>query len=184
MITLNSLAMVFFQDLSASAHDVHLTRIYICLIAVALMIQAIGILIVAVYAAIFLSVLRSISRDVHEKALPMIEKTTNLVTELTPKINAISSNVEQVSYTVREKVDELGQTVSELNKTVAEANLRTRVQVARVDGIVTEALETTEDVSRTVQQGIRVPVREVAAIIAGVKVAIETLIARSPFGKK
>jgi uncharacterized protein (DUF433 family) len=35
-----------------------------------------------------------------------------------------------------------------------------------------------------VQQGIRVPVREIAAIIAGVKVAVETLIERSPFGKR
>jgi methyl-accepting chemotaxis protein len=184
MITLNSLAMFFFQDAISSAHDVHQARIYIGLIALALIIQAVGILMVAIYAAMFLHVLRSISRNVEEKALPMISRTSDLVRDLTPKINSISTNVEQTSYTVRAKVDELGETISQLNKTVTEANSRTRVQVARVDGMVTEALDATEDISRTVQQGIRTPVREIAGIIAGIKVAVETLIERSPFNKK
>jgi methyl-accepting chemotaxis protein len=184
MITLNILALVFFQDAGSSAHDVHLMRLYVAFIAAALMLQALGILLVAVYAAKFLAVLHSISRNVEEKALPMIVRTSDLVRDLSPRITAISTNVEQVSYTVRAKVDELGETVSQLNKTVAEANSRTRVQVSRVDDMVSEALDTTEDISRTVQQGIRVPVREISAIIAGIKVAVETLIDRSPFGKR
>jgi methyl-accepting chemotaxis protein len=184
MILLNSLAMAFFQDAASSAHDVHLMRLYVAFIAGALMLQALGILLVAIYAAKFLAVLHSISRNVEEKALPLITRTGDLVRDLSPKITAIGTNVEQVSYTMRAKVDELGETVSQLNKTVTEANSRTRVHVARVDNMVSEALDTTEDVSRTVQQGIRVPVREIAAIIAGVKVAVETLIERSPFGKR
>jgi uncharacterized protein YggT (Ycf19 family) len=184
MITLNSLAMALFQDAASSVHDVHLARIYILLIAVALLIQAVGILVVAVYAAIFLSVLRSISRNVEEKALPMITRTSDLVRDLSPKITSISTNVEQVSYTVRAKIDELGVTITQLNETVAEANGRTRAQVARVDGMVSEALDTSEEISRTVQQGIRTPVREIAAIIAGIKGAVETLINRSPFKKR
>ena len=184
MITLNSLAMVLLQDATSSAHDVHAMRIYVAFIAGALMLQALGILLVAVYAAKFLSVLHSISRNVEEKALPMITRTSDLVRDLSPKITSISTNVEQVSYTVRAKVDELGQTITQLNETIADANGRTRVHVARVDDMVTEALDTTEDVSRTVQQGIRVPVREIAAIISGIKVAVETLIERSPFKKR
>jgi methyl-accepting chemotaxis protein len=188
MITLNSLAVAFFQDAASTAasatHDMHLIRIFVAFIAAALMIQALGVLLVAIYAAKFLAVLHSISRNVEEKALPLIVRTGDLVRDLTPKINSISTNVEQTTYTVRAKVDELAETVSQLNKTVMDANSRTRVHVAHVDDMVSEALDTTEDVSRTVQQGIRVPIREIAAIIAGVKVAVETLIDRSPFGKR
>ena len=184
MITLNSLAMAFFQDAASSAHDVHMMRWYVAFIAGALMLQALGILLVAIYAAKFLAVLHSISRNVEEKALPLIVRTGDLVRDLTPKVTAIGTNVEQVSYTVRAKIDELGQTVTQLNETIADANGRTRVHVARVDNMVSEALDTTEDVSRTVQQGIRVPVREIAGIIAGIKVAVETLIDRSPFKKR
>jgi len=187
MIPLNNLAMAFFQDsasAASAAHDLHEMRIYFLFIVIGLGLQAVGVLLVAVYAAMFLKTMHTISRSVHDKALPMIEKTTQLVTDLTPKINSISTNVEQVSYTVREKIDELGVTLTQLNETVAEANGRTRAQVVRVDGMVSEALDTTEEVSRTVQQGIRTPIREVAAIIAGIKVAVETLIERSPFKKR
>jgi hypothetical protein len=192
MILLNSLAISFFQDAASTAasaatstaHDMHLMRIYVLLIALALLAQACGILLVAVYAAKFLSILHSISCNVEEKALPLIARTSDLVRDLSPRITAIGTNVEQVSYTVRAKIDELGQTVSQLNETIADANGRTRFQVARVDGMISEALDTTEDVSRTVQRGIRIPVREIAGIIAGIKVAIETLIERSPFKKR
>jgi TolA-binding protein len=184
MITLNIFAMALFQDAASSAHDIHLMRFYVAFIAAALMLQALGILLVAIYAAKFLAVLHSISRNVEEKALPMITRTSDLVRDLSPKITAISTNVEQVSYTVRAKIDELGQTITQLQETIAEANGRTRAQVARVDSMVSEALDTTEDISRTVQEGVRVPVREIAAIIAGIKVAVETLIERSPFKKR
>jgi len=104
--------------------------------------------------------------------------------DLGPKVRSISTNVEQISYTVREKCDELGQTLSELNRTVADVNLKTRVHVAKVDELVTDALVTTEQVQKTVQEGIKMPVRQIAGVVAGVKAAIDTLVARSPFGKK
>jgi hypothetical protein len=34
-----------------------------------------------------------------------------------------------------------------------------------------------------VRESIKTPVRQIAGLIAGVKVGIETLIARSPFGR-
>ncbi len=83
--------------------------------------------------------------------------------------------------TVRVKVEELGVTVSELNETMREINGRTRVQVRRVDGIVSDALQATEEISQTVQHGIKGPVKQIAGVIAGVRAAIETLVARSPF---
>jgi len=85
---------------------------------------------------------------------------------------------------VREKVDELSATVAELNRTVSDVNFKTRVHVARVHGMVEDALDTTQEVQATVQESIRKPVKQIAGIIAGVKAAIDTLIARSPFKPK
>jgi methyl-accepting chemotaxis protein len=99
-------------------------------------------------------------------------------------VQGITENVEQISYTVRGKVDELGVTVSQLNQTVSEINGRTRVQVSRVDGIVTDALTATQEISSSVQHSIKGPVKQVAGLVAGVKAGLETLIARSPFGRE
>jgi ABC-type transporter Mla subunit MlaD len=122
--------------------------------------------------------------DVIEKKIgPILDQTQRIVAELTPKIEALSENAQQISYTIRDKVDELGATVTQLNQTVQEINGRTRIQVSRVDGIVTNALVATEEISASVQQSIRTPVKQIAGLVAGVKAGIETLIERSPFGR-
>ena len=90
-------------------------------------------------------------------------------------------NADQISSTVRVKVDELSVTMTELNATMRDINGRTRVQVQRADNIVSDALHATEEVSQSVQQGIKGPVKQIAGVIAGVKAAMETLAARSPF---
>jgi hypothetical protein len=48
---------------------------------------------------------------------------------------------------------------------------------------VTDALNATEEMSHTIQDGIRAPVRQIAGVLAGFKAMIDTLISRSPFGK-
>jgi uncharacterized protein YoxC len=146
-------------------------------------VQAIGVVISGLFAAKLLHRVDGIANIVEQRTGPILDKTKALLEELTPKVQSITQNVEEISYTVRTKVDELGVTVSQLNETVQEINGRTRMQVTRVDGIVTTALTATEEISYTVQQGIRAPIRQIAGVIAGVKAGVETLLERSPFGK-
>jgi hypothetical protein len=74
--------------------------------------------------------------------------------------------------------------MTELNATMRDINGRTRVQVQRADNIVSDALHATEEISQTVQNGIKGPVKQIAGVIAGVKAAVETLVARSPFNNR
>jgi uncharacterized protein YoxC len=177
----SGLAAIFLQD-DLTRHDIHWAMIWLALIAISMMAAAAGAVIAAGFAAKLLTRVDSIADIVEKRTGPLLDKTSALLLDLTPKVHAISTNVEQISYTVREKVEELGATVSELNQTVQEINGRTRAQVSRVDGIVTDALVATEEISQTVQQGIKAPVRQIAGVIAGLRAGIETLIERSPFG--
>ena len=66
--------------------------------------------------------------------------------------------------------------------------MRTQRQVARVDGMVSTALNTTAEIVDNVSNGIRGPVQKIAAIAAQAKAALEGLLdkiksktARSPF---
>jgi hypothetical protein len=85
---------------------------------------------------------------------------------------------------VRSKVDELGETVTQLNETAQGINVLARNHVAHVDAIVTDALDATEEISATIQEGIRAPVRQVVGVIAGVKAAVELLVSRFPFRRR
>ena len=177
-------SFVMMQNSGLSGSDVHWLMIFGGIIAAALVVQSIGLMIAAVAATTILKKVQVMADTAEQKISPVLAKTNALLEDLGPKVRSVSTNVEQISYTVREKCDELGVTLSELNRTVAEVNAKTRVQVTRVDGMVSDALDTTEQVSKTVQEGIRVPVRQMAGIIAGLKVGLETLVEKSPFGKK
>ena len=184
--------VVLFQDaVAAEQHDIHLLTIFVGIAAVGLVVQSIALAVAASFGAKLLKKVDDIADHVDQKVSPILSKTNALMDELTPKMRTISENVEQVSYTVRAKADEIAATVTEINRTVQEvnvtvqdANLRTRGQLARVDNMVTDALNTTHEVSHSIQEGIRKPVRKVAAIIEGLKAGLETLAAKSPFAKR
>jgi hypothetical protein len=184
MPAINGLMMFVWQSSDPmSEHDIHLLMIFAGIIAAAMVAQALGLIGSAIFASRMLKRVDHLTDSFDQKTTPVMNKAAALLDDLAPKVRSVSTNVEQISYTMREKCDEIGETLSQINRTVGDANLKTRIQVARVDGLVTDALATTEEVSRTVQDGIRVPVRQIAGIIAGFKAALETLAKRSPFGK-
>lgn len=189
MPVLNGAAAVLLQDTEFNGHDVHLAMIFLFVIALVLVLQAMAVVVGGVFAAKLLVRMKGVVDRMERKTGPILDKTNLMLQDLGPKVQTITDkvqslteNAEQISSTVRVKVDELGVTVSELNETVREMNARTAMQVARVDGIVSDALHATEEISKTVQDGIKGPVRQIAGIVAGVKAGIETLVARSPFG--
>jgi len=179
----SGVATFVLQSADLTQHDIHLAMCFLGVIMVALVVQAIGVMISGIFAARLLHRVEKISGIVETKTGPILDQTTRILDDLTPKIQSFTENAEQISYTVRVKVDELGATVSQLNETVQEINGRTRIQVGRVDGIVTDALIATEEIAASVQQSIKTPVRQIAGVIAGLKAGLETLIARSPFGR-
>ena len=176
-------ALILWQGAELSGRDLHLLMIFAGIIAGALVVSAGGMVLTSIFAAKLLHRVHCIAKEAQLRTGPILDKTNALLLDLSPKIHAVTTNVEQISYSVRAKVDELGETVSQLNQTVQEIHGRTRVQVAHVDGIVTGVLNTAEEVTHTVQEGIKGPLRQVAGILAGVKAGLEKLVQMSPFGR-
>jgi len=178
MSALYSLSMALWQtpDQGLPSRDEHWLMWCIALIAAAMTVQAIVTLIAGIGAWKMMQEFKGLAHDLHGKATPIMQKTSAVIDDLGPKIRTVSENMTQISYTVREKVDEVGETVTQLNRTVSEANERTRGQVDHVDRMVSEVLTTTEDIAHTVSHGIRGPVKQVAGMISGLRVGIETLI--------
>jgi methyl-accepting chemotaxis protein len=183
-------AVFLLQDAGMTRHDIHLAMIFLAIIALALVVQAIGVVISSAFGAKLLHRVNAIADIVEHKTGPILDRTTAILTDLAPRVKSvgdkaesISANVEHISTTVRDQVTQLSVTVAELNETVRGINGRARVQVVRADNIVSDALHATEEISQTVQNGIKGPVRQIAGVIAGLKAGIETLVARSPFGR-
>jgi methyl-accepting chemotaxis protein len=181
MVNVSPAALAFFQTTDDMASHLHWLTIFVGLIALALLVAAGAMILIAGYAAKLLLTVDGIAKEVKEHTAPLLDKTHALIVDLTPKIQSVSENAEHISTTVRTKMEEVAVTVTHLNETVQQINLRTRMHVAHADGIVGNALNAAEDISNTVQDGIKGPVRQIAGVIAGVRAGVEKLVERSPF---
>lgn len=208
---LSSPAFLLFQDAVAStASDVHLIAIFTGVIAICIVLVILVVAVGALVAYSKISKLsRDVSRlskEAQAKAQPLITKgqqiaghvndivgdlkpkIASISSDLQPKIASISSDAQHISSIVRSKVDEVGQTftkvnhtVQEVNGTVQDVNSKTKDQVERVNGMVSEALTTTQQVSKQIQHGIRVPVEKIASWVTAAKIGIENLADKLPF---
>jgi len=125
-----------------------------------------------------------------DRAIPFLDKSNTLVADLTPQLkeisqnaSRISGNVDEISGIVRAKLVEFSPTLSaanetlkEANETVREANQKTQQQVTRVNGMVSNVLDATEQMGRAIRHSVTQPVREVSGIMGGVKVAFQTFL--------
>jgi len=184
-------AMAFWlQTGDVSAGYVMWLTIFVGILAVALLLQAI-------FVALFLGKLTTLLVDLKKsfdetkgKAMPLIASANEIsvsakaiLKDLTPKIKIVSENIVETSHTVRQTVNKVNVTVQETADkaavTFADVNDRTAKQAARVDGMVASALAATADIGNTVYEGIRVPARKIAEITTQSKHLVDTLIDRA-----
>lgn len=146
--------------------------IFIGLVAVAMVTQAIAMIVMAVGAAKARKHMLGIVEEFREKAMPLIDTTHDLIHHTSPKVKIIAENLAETSHVVREKAHDFDLTMSD-------ASAKARAQVARVDGMVTSVLDTTAEISETIQRGLKVPAREFAGMMNAMKAGLDVLMGRS-----
>jgi hypothetical protein len=162
---------------SLSSGNSRLLMVFVAMVAIALVVQAIALIIMAIGAGKARKRGLEIAEELRSKVLPIISSTHDLVRENAPKIKIITENFVETSHVIRSKAQEFDLTASDLNA-------KTRAQAARVDGIVTSALNTTAEISDTIQRGIKIPVREVSGLLNGLKAGLDVLAGRTKtFGR-
>lgn len=198
---LSNLAVAVLDQDGLSGDYTRLLTIFVGLVALAMVTQAVVVIFMAVGAAKAQKKVMGQIDEIKEKLLPVLTKSNGLLTDLTPQINqiavharSIAGNVENVSSLVKEKLNEFGPTISdanemlreanmtvretlrEANSTVREANRKTQAQVSRVDGMVSSVLDATASAARSIQNGITMPVREVSGLVEGLKAGLMTFV--------
>jgi methyl-accepting chemotaxis protein len=164
---------MWLQDAdSLSSGNSRLLMIFVGMVAVALIVQAIALIAMAVGAAKARKRGLEIVEELRTKLTPIMDNTHSFIQDTTPKVKIITENLVETSHVVRAKAQEFDVTASDLNS-------KARAQAARVDGMVTSVLNTTSDISETVQRGIKVPVREFSGLMNGLKAGLDVLVGRA-----
>lgn len=158
-----------------SAGGVKWLIIFVGLVALAMVTQAIVVIIMAVTAAKARKQVLGIVEDLREKVTPLIANTHEMVRDASPKVKVITENLAHTSHLVRTKAQEWDQTMTD-------ANQKTRAQVARVDGMVGSVLDTASDAGRMLQNAVKIPAREFSGLMHGLKAGIDVLLGRKQDG--
>ena len=146
--------------------------LFVGMVAIAMVVQAIAVIVLAIGAVKARKRALEIAEEVREKLMPVISGTHDIIRDAGPKVKIITENLVETSHVVRAKAREFDATASELN-------MKARVQAARVDGMVTSVLNTTAEISETLQRAVKVPVREFTGLVNGFKAGVDVLVGRA-----
>ncbi len=152
-----------------------LLLIFVAVTAIGVLIQA-GVLLGLLIASRMAEkrVMEKID-DIRKDISPLLVSVHALVEETTPKIRAVTEHVHAVSTHVQQVAEQIHAHIDESNIAVTEVLQLARAQAQRVDGMVTEALDTVADGTRLVQESIMLPLRQVGGWISAAKAMVEAL---------
>ena len=167
------LAGMWLQDGdSLSSGNSHLLMVFVGMVAIAMTAQAVALIVMAVGAAKARKRGLEIAEEIRLKVMPVIDDAQDIFHDTKPKLRVITDNLVETSHVVRAKAQEF-------DVTLADANARTRKQVERLDGMVSTTLTAVGEIAASVQHSIRVPIREVAGVVNGIKAGIDVLVGKA-----
>lgn len=169
---------MWMQDPSSlSSGNSRLLLIFVGMVAVGMVVQAIAVIVMAAGTAKATKRALDLAEEMRDKIIPVVASTHEIIRDSGPKVKIITENLVETSHVVRAKAAEFDMTASDLN-------MKARAQAARVDGMVTGVLNTTADISQTLQRAVKVPVREIAGLVNGFKAGLDVLVGRAKeFGR-
>ena len=151
--------------------------IFVGMVAFAMVVQAIAVIVLAVGAAKASRRALAMADEFRAKLMPLLDTTQGVLHDSAPKVKIITENLVETSHVVRSKV-------AEFDATASDVNAKTRAQAARVDGMVTSVLNTTAEITESLQKAVKVPVREFSGLVNGFKAGLDVLVGRAKgFGR-
>lgn len=145
--------------------------VFVGLVALALIVQAIALIVMAVGAAKARKRGLAILSEIRDKSMPAIDAAQTFIAASAPKILTLAENLSETSTIVRKKAAEFDVTLSDLNS-------KARAQTQKADDIASTVLSGASDIVNAVQYGIRVPVREFNGLMNALKAGIDVLVGK------
>lgn len=182
---MTTLGLAMLLQHSELAETNRLILIFIVLLAIVILGMGIVFLVVAVKAMKIAKELSATAEEFKRKMLPLLDvaadvgrTSRDLLTETAPKIKVITANFVETSETLKATSRTAKSVVESCDATIADANLRAQRQVARVDGMVTVALNTTAEVVEAIGSTLKVSAHRVSGAVAQARGFAESLIGK------
>jgi len=148
-----------------------LITIFVIVAAAAIIIQA-GILF-----ALFISLkktgerVEAISHNIETKAIPLLDSAKTILDENGPKLKEITHNLSETTATLKLQMNRVDATLNDVLD-------RTRLQVIRVDDMVSRTMDKVEETTEILQNTVVSPVKKLTGIMQGLSVGLGAYLQR------
>ena len=137
----------------------------------AVVLQTVVLLAIAVAAKASQRKIMEQVDKLHEELHPVLNAATDLMElfdDMSPRIRAITENVQTASERLRQQVDHIDSVVEDITG-------KSRRQVVRIDGMVTDTLDGIARGTRTIQDNIMAPLRQIGGWMNTIRTAMDLL---------
>ncbi|MFP5230191.1 MAG: hypothetical protein ACLGXA_21455 [Acidobacteriota bacterium] len=121
-----------------------------------------------------------ISKKAEEHGVPVLESTKDLLKDIVPKLKVATQNLVEVSETAKEVGNTVRAESTQAAVMLNDVLQRASVQVERVDEMVTGTLTSVAHATATMQKAVSGPVRQVGAVLSGLRAGFDALRRREP----
>lgn len=141
----------------------------IILVAIAVLMQAGAMLGILLMLRQFYLGIERLRTEVKQRIDPLDHAVLEIVNNSREPLRTITMNLAEISKMLRERTVEADAVAAELLQ-------KSRVQVARVDNMVTGLVEKVEHTAEAVHHGVLVPFGEISAVVKGLRSGVEFLL--------
>jgi ABC-type transporter Mla subunit MlaD len=106
--------------------------------------------------------------DIKQRLDPVAQSTLEIINNSREPLRTITANLAEISRMLRDRS-------SDADRVAAELLDKSRSQIVRLDGMVTDLADKVEDTANSVQKGVLAPIQEISAVVKGVRSGIEFL---------
>jgi len=120
-----------------------------------------------------LASLMTVVEEATRNAGPVLRTAREMLAESKERLSLVSQNLVEVSQLTRQQI-------ARFDEVMADVSDRLRRQVIRVDDLLSNTVARVEETTELVQQNVLKPVREISAILVGVRTGVQYLLRRKP----
>jgi uncharacterized protein YoxC len=141
---------------------------FIVIAAVAIVIQMLILMSMAITLRTSVERLMKVVTELHSKVDPILSRANRILEDSEDRVSSIMGDAAEITRVAR------GQ-AQKIDRVFTEAVERLRIQVIRIDQILTGTLEVVEDAGSKFRRGLWAPIQQASALLKGLKAGLDIL---------
>ncbi|MBI4458483.1 MAG: hypothetical protein HY648_00315 [Acidobacteria bacterium] len=153
----------------------NLLLFFAIVITVSLIVQTVLLLVLVLTFRRWYNRTNALVDEVRQNIEPITSAARDLLVESREKLQVVSANLAEISQQVKNQANRLDSLLTDVSD-------RAHLQLIRLDQLLSNTMGKVEETTEVIQRNIVLPIRELSAVLVGVRTAVDFLFRRNKSG--